>query len=330
MANSNTPAGKFSEINDGEMKEVSVGETKVLLARTGDRCHAVGANCTHYGAPLVDGALVGDRIICPWHHACFRASTGDLLEPPALDSLPNYPVEIRGDEIFIELPAEPTDRRTPALSRAVPDVDNRVVIIVGGGAAGFAAAQTLREDDFAGRIVMVTREDRTPYDRPNLSKDYLQGHAEPEWMPLRPDEFFEEHDIELLRGREATALDTSAKELKLNDGSTLGYDSLLLAMGGAPRRLNLANSNLANIHVLRSFDDADAIVAATEGANNVVIVGASFIGMEAASSLKQRGLAVTVVAPDAVPFGKTLGPEIGKMLQSLHEYNGVKFRLGAH
>jgi NADPH-dependent 2,4-dienoyl-CoA reductase/sulfur reductase-like enzyme/nitrite reductase/ring-hydroxylating ferredoxin subunit len=330
MANLQTLAAKLSEIGDGEMKEVSAGETKVLLVRVGDNCHAVGANCTHYGAPLVDGALVGDRIICPWHHACFRASTGALLEPPALDALPSYPVEIRGDDIFIEMPAEPTDRRTPEMTKADTNADKRVFVIIGGGAAGYAAAQTLREDDFSGRILMVTREDRTPYDRPNLSKDYLQGHAEPEWMPLRSDEFFEEHNIELLRGREATALDTAAKELKLDDGSTLGYDSLLLAPGGAPRRLSLPKSDLANIFVLRSFDDADAIAAAAESAKNAVIIGASFIGMEAASSLKQRGLSVTVVAPDRVPFEKTLGPEIGKMLQSLHEYNGVKFRLGGH
>ena len=319
--------GRFSEINDGEMREIEAGGIKVLLARVRGKCYAVGATCTHYGAPLAEGALVGDRIVCPWHHACFDVATGDLLEPPALDALPNYQVEIRDDEILVELPDEPTDRRTPDMTPQDLRADGRVFVIVGGGASGLAAAQTLREDGFAGRVVMVTREDRTPYDRPNLSKDYLQGHAEPEWMPLRPDDFFEQHDIEVLYGKEAASIDIGARLVAFKDGTDIRYDSLLLATGCEPRGLGVPNSNLENIFVLRSFADADAIIAALDGATRAVVIGASFIGMEAAASLAQRGLAVTVAAPDHVPFEKTLGPEIGRMIQRLHENNGVKFRL---
>src|SRR4051812_21067451 len=170
-----TPAAKLSEIPVGAMKEVSAGETKVLLARVGDTCHAVGAHCTHYGAPLVEGALVGERIICPWHHACFNARNGRMEEPPALDSLPTFPVRVVGDDIFIDVPADSPDRCAPSMAAADLEKDTRVFVIIGGGAAGYIAAQTLRAEGFAGRLVMITSEERTPYDRPNLSKDYLHG-----------------------------------------------------------------------------------------------------------------------------------------------------------
>lgn len=321
---------KLSEIKSGEMKEVESDGTKILLARVGDKCYAVGASCTHYGAPLVEGALVEERIVCPWHHACFHAATGDLLEPPALDALPNYPVKIEGDDIFVELPDEPEDRRTPEMSRLKTEADNRVFVILGGGAAGYTAAQTLRGVGFKGRVVMITRETHLPYDRPNLSKDYLQGHAEPEWMPLRAEEFFDEHDIEILREKEVVNVEVAAKTIAFKDGKNLRYDNLLVATGGTPRKLDLPNSDLKNIFVLRSFDDADWIIEAARGAKSAVVIGASFIGMEAAFSLRERGIfSVTVVAPDKVPFEKTLGFEIGEMFQKLHEYNGVKFRLGA-
>jgi len=310
------------------MKEVSVGGTAVLLARVGDECFAVGAHCTHYGAPLVDGALVGDRIICPWHHACFDARNGDMHEPPAFDSLANYKVTIDGDEILVDLDGQTADRKEPKMTDADPSVDTRVFAIIGGGAAGYMAAQTLREDGFQGRVVIVTREDRGPYDRPNLSKDYLQGNAEPAWMPLRSDDFFDEHGIEILTDKEVKRVHAGEKKIEFSDGEILDYESVLMATGGVARTLKIPGSDLQNIFNLRSFDSADLIVAAAEKAKNTVIIGASFIGMEAAASIRQRGLPVTVIAPDAVPFEKILGTEIGWMLRKLHEQHGVKFRLG--
>ena len=173
---------KLSEIKNGEMKEVQAGETPVLLVRLDDKCYALGAHCTHYHAPLAEGYLSGDRIVCPWHHACFNGRTGDLEEPPALDSLPNFPVRISGDNIFVDFPAAPDDRREPDMVKPDVAADRRTFVIIGGGGAGYSAAQTLREDGFQGRVVMVTPENHLPYDRPNLSKDYLQGSAEPERM----------------------------------------------------------------------------------------------------------------------------------------------------
>jgi apoptosis-inducing factor 3 len=321
------PVAMLSELKAGEMKQVNAGGTDVLLARVGDECFAVGAHCTHYGAPLVDGFLSGERIVCPWHHACFNVKTGGLAEPPAFDALPRFDVRIAAEQIFIVLPEDATDRRVPEMTKRSAG-DGRQFVILGGGAAGFMAAQTLREEGFEGRVILITRENRPPYDRPNLSKDYLQGHAEPEWTPLRSDDFFAEHDIEVWGEKVAEKVDASAKLITFDDGATLEYDALLIATGGEPRKLPFQTDEQENVFVLRSFADSDAIVAAAEKGKQVVVIGASFIGMEAASSLKARGCEVTVVAPDETPFLKILGKEIGKLYQRTHESNGVKFRLG--
>ena len=321
-------AARLSEIGNGEMKEVKVGETPVLLARVDDKCYAVGAYCTHYGAPLVEGALVGDKIICPWHHACFNARNGDLEEPPALDSLANYGVRIEGDEIFVDIADPAVDRRTPEMVEAKSEEDSRVFVIIGGGAAGYMGAQTLREDGFKGRIVMITQEAHAPYDRPNLSKDYLHGHAEPEWIPLRGEEFYKHHDIEILSEKEVANVDVKQRLVSFTDGETCRYDQLLVATGGIPRRLNIPGADLRNIFVLRSFENADEIISAAAGAKRAIVIGAGFIGMEAAFSLKKLGLDVTVIAPDQVPFQKVLGAEIGQLFLREHEEHGVHFMLG--
>jgi len=317
-----------SDLSDGEMKEVSAGGTRILLARVGGEFHAVGATCTHYGAPLAEGALCGTRVVCPWHHACFDVTTGALEEPPALDSLPRYEVRVENGRVLARVPEAAEDRVPPRMSRRDPS-DTRLFVILGAGAAGYAAAQTLREDGFRGRIALVTREDRAPYDRPNISKDYLQGHAEPEWMPLRPEEFYGEHDIGLLCGHEVTRVDADAKTITFHSGDTLKYDALLVATGGSPRRLNIPGSDLRNVCLLRGFSDADYVIETAGRSKRCVVVGASFIGMEAAASLRQRGLDVTVVAPSREPFEATLGPEVGALFRRVHEERGVKFKLGA-
>ncbi|HEX8685710.1 MAG TPA: FAD-dependent oxidoreductase, partial [Pyrinomonadaceae bacterium] len=322
------PLADTSDLNDGEMKEVTADGTRILLARVGGEFHAVGATCPHYGAPLAEGALCGKRVVCPWHHACFDVTTGGLEEPPALDSLPRYEVRVEDGRVLARLPAAGADRVPPRMSRRDPS-DARLFVILGAGAAGYAAAQTLREDGFRGRVALVTREDRAPYDRPNLSKDYLQGHAEPEWMPLRPDEFYREHDIELLCGREVTRVDAAAKTVTFYSGDVLEYDALLVATGGTPRRLNIPGSDLKNICLLRGFSDADSVIETARRAERVVVVGSSFIGMEVAASLRARGLDVTVVAPSGEPFESVLGREVGALFRRVHEEQGVKFKLGS-
>ncbi|HVI69994.1 MAG TPA: Rieske 2Fe-2S domain-containing protein, partial [Pyrinomonadaceae bacterium] len=153
-----------SDIQEGAMKEFSVDETRILVARVRDRFHAVSATCPHYGAPLVEGALCGTRLVCPWHHAVFNVVSGDLEEPPALDGLVSYDTRVEGERVIVSVPDETPDRRTAPMAVHEPVADSRQFVIIGGGAAGYAAAQTLREEGFRGNVVMITREDRAPYD----------------------------------------------------------------------------------------------------------------------------------------------------------------------
>ena len=328
MAFKEVSLASTSDLRDGEMKEISVDETKILLARVGDNFHAVSATCPHYGGPLAEGALCGTRVVCPWHHAAFNVVNGNLEDPPALDSLVSFQLRVEGERILVSLPEEAEDRRTPDMVQRDTSIDSRQFVIIGAGAAGYAAAQTLREEGFRGSVVMITREDRAPYDRPNLSKDYLHGHAEPEWMPLRGEDFFNEHDITLLLNRDVTSVDARTKTITFDSGETMDYDALLVATGGAPVRLNMSGSDLKNVCVLRSFADADSIIETAKHSRRVVVVGASFIGMEAAYSLRERGLEVTVVAPSQEPFELTLGANVGALFRREHESHGIRFKLG--
>ena len=318
---------KTSELADGEMKQVSANGAEILLSCVGGNFHAVSAHCTHYGAPLVEGVLSGERVVCPWHHACFNVRTGDLEEPPAFDALQRYEVKIENEQVIVRVPDGASDRTTPWMTKR-DRKDERVFVIAGGGAAGYSAAQTLREDGFTGRLLLITRENHLPYDRPNLSKEYLQGNAEPAWLPLRSEEFFAEHDIEVIQGKEIERIEVAKKEITFGDGGMISCDALLVATGGEPRKLPFQLESQENVFLLRSYDDSDAIIAAAAKGKHAVVIGASFIGMEVASSLTARGCEVTVVAPDDVPFEKILGAEIGRLFQNVHEEQGVKFKLG--
>lgn len=318
-----------SDLKSGEMKEITAGETPILLVRVDDQFHAVSAKCPHYGGTLAEGALCGTKVICPLHHAIFDVVNGELEEPPALDALVSYEVRVEGERVLVRVPEEASDRRAVQMAQSDRVADPRQFVILGAGAAGYAAAQTLREEGFRGQIVMITRDDRAPYDRPNLSKDYLHGHADPEWMPLRADEFFREHDIQLVLNREVTRVDARSKTIVFEGGEAMDYDELLVATGGAPVRLNIPGSDLKNVCVLRSFADADSIIETASRSRRAIVVGASFIGMEAAYSLRERGLDVTVVAPSAEPFEVTLGREVGAVFRREHERHGVRFKLGS-
>lgn len=317
---------KVNDLQDGEMRQVSVGETDVLLTRVDGSFHAVGAHCSHYQAPLVDGVLSGNHVVCPWHNACFNIMTGEQQEPPGLDSLPCYQVKIEGENVIVSVP-ETSGLRTPPMAQYNPDVDGRTFVILGAGAAGAHAAETLRKAGYQGRIVMVTREDRLPYDRTWLSKDYFISKVSRDQMPLRSAQFYQEHNIKVLLNKQAVRVDAAAKTITFQDGDSLSYEALLLATGGKPRQLSVPGADLQNVFTLRSFADTEQILAAAEQASQVVVVGSSFIGMEAASGLTQRGLKVTVVSPESLPFKKILGEEIGRVFQQVHEANGVSFRL---
>jgi len=319
---------KVSDLKNGETKKIEIDDHEILLARIDGKYYAVSGACPHYGASLAEGVLSGERLYCPWHHACFHAKTGELHEPPARDALSKFEVKIDGENVILKLPQKIKPNQIPEMAKHNPQADERTFVILGAGAAGNMAAQTLREDGFQGRIIMITSENRLPYDRPNLSKSYLKGEAEPEWMPLRSKKFYDAHDIEIMLQKKVTRVTPSSKSLSFEDGISVQYDKLLLAPGAIPRRLNVPGADLKNIVTLRSWDDADTIMKAAENVGQIVVVGASFIGMEVADSLIKKDLLVTVIAPESVPFETVFGKEIGSMFQQLHIENGVDFRLG--
>jgi len=320
---------KINDINEGEMKAFKINEElKILLIKNNGKISALGANCTHYGAPLEEGVLCGEVIICPWHHACFNAETGNLVEPPARDSLPSYQVKIDGENIIVNVPEPIKQSHIPYMTKEDVGKDKRSYVIIGGGAAGNAAAQALREADYAGKIIMITQENRVPYDRPNLSKDYLQGEAQPEWMPLRSDDFYKEYGIEIKFYSKVESIDFSTKVVLLESGERVKYDKLLLAKGGIPRKLEIEGSELKNIFYLRSFDDTDKIIVASENAKSIAVIGASFIAMETAFSLhERRKVPITIIGMEKVPFEKVFGKEIGMFFQTKHEAHGINFKL---
>ncbi|MBV9747368.1 MAG: FAD-dependent oxidoreductase, partial [Acetobacteraceae bacterium] len=307
-------------IADGTMLAGHARGEPALLTRRGNELFAIGSTCTHYQGPLADGLLVGDTVRCPWHHACFSLRTGEAVRAPALDPVPCWRVEQRDGVAYVREKLEPP---RPA-SRAMPGA----VLIVGGGAAGNAAAEMLRRKGYAGRITMLSADEALPCDRPKLSKDYLAGQSDDAAIPLRSPDFYREHDIDLRLGAHVASLDTAARQVQLEDRSRHGYDALLLATGAEPVQLDVPGAHLAHVHTLRSPADSRAIVAAAESARRAVVIGSSFIGLEVASSLRARKVEVQVVTPETCPMERVLGAEVGAHIRSLHESHGVRFHLG--
>jgi apoptosis-inducing factor 3 len=321
----------LTQVPDGGMLAGHAHGKPVLLARQGDELFAVGAVCTHYGGPLAEGLLVGQSVRCPWHHACFDLRTGEAARAPALKPLARWALERRDGTVFVTGEAE-APGRAPATpgggpARAASRTPSSVVI-VGAGAAGDAAADMLRREGYAGPITLIGADDSAPYDRPNLSKDYLAGTAPEEWIPLRDASYYAEKGIDLVLGRRVTAIDVPGKRVVLDDGSARGFGALLLATGATPVHLPTPLYGGSRVHYLRTLADSRAIVAASDGARRAVVLGASFIGLEVAASLRARGLEVHVVAPEHRPLEKVLGPQLGDFIRDLHEGHGVTFHMG--
>lgn len=312
----------IAELRDGSTVFGRVGDQPVLLSRRGTSYFAVGGSCTHYGGRLADGLIEGDHAHCPLHHACFNLRTGEALTAPAFDALPRWRVDQEGEMLFVR-------EKLPLEVRSALDttMHPKRIVIVGGGAAGFAAAEMLRRRGFAGTLTMLSADHAPPCDRPNLSKDYLAGTAPEDWIPLKGDDFYRDLKIDLRLGQEALGLDRRRKEVILDDGR-IPYDALLLATGATPVRPIDEGFHLPNTFVLRTLADARAIIAATKGARSAVVLGASFVGLEVAASLRERGLEVHVIAPEAVPLQRVFGVEVGAFVRAIHEDHGVKFHLG--
>ncbi len=318
----------LSEIPLGGMLLGHCAGEPVLLTREGDEVHAVSATCTHYGGPLAEGVLEDGVVRCPWHHACFSVRTGEALRAPALSPVACWRVERSGDRVLVREKVERDALAATYPARLPATGAERRMVIVGAGAAGAAAAEMLRRCGFGGPVTVVDGEPDSPYDRPNLSKDFLAGTAPAEWIPLRPAGFYERHGVTLVRGR-ATSLDVSGRTLEVEGHGTLPFDALLLATGAEPVRLPLPGGDLPHVHYLRSLADSQRIAVASTagGTSRAVVIGGSFIGLEVAASLRARGLAVHVVAPEALPLERVLGRALGTFIKSLHEEKGVEFHL---
>ncbi|HEY5376352.1 MAG TPA: FAD-dependent oxidoreductase [Polyangiaceae bacterium] len=306
---------------EGQMLVGHADGEAVLIARSSSKVFAIGAHCTHYGAPLADGLLVGDTVRCPYHHACFSLESGAATRAPARDSVACFEVLERAGKLYV------LGKRTVREPAKISAPES--IVIVGAGAAGNSAAEKLRREGYAGKITLIGAEDSLPVDRPNLSKDYLAGTAPEEWIPLRTAEFYQEQNIELLLKTRALSIEPSSKTVQLSNGSKLRYGALLLATGASAVRPTLPGSDLSHVCTLRTLTDSQRIIAKSVGAKRAVLIGAGFIGLEVAAALRARGLEVTVVAPETLPLGRVLGEALGRGVQSLHEAHGVHFRLGA-
>jgi apoptosis-inducing factor 3 len=314
----------LSSLADGDMLVGHVGGEDILLARRGDEIFAVGAHCTHYHGPLAEGLLVDGTVRCPWHHARFDLSTGEAIGAPAFDALSCWEVEQRDGKIFVRRKKEASQKPRTRPGSPTPES----IVIVGGGAAGFAAAEMLRRQAYPGAITMLSNDAAPPVDRPNLSKDYLAGTASPDWVPLRPESFYSENAIDLRLNTTVEAIDLSGKAIALGGGERLRFDRLLLATGAEPVKLSIPGSDQPHVYTLRTFADSKAIIERAKDSRRAVVLGASFIGLEVAASLRTRNVEVHVVAPESRPMERILGPELGDLVRSLHEGHGVIFHLG--
>ena len=316
----------LSTLVDGAPLLGHAQDEPVILVRRGDALFAVGALCTHYGGPLAEGLLVDDTIRCPWHHACFSLRTGEALRAPALNPISCRHVEQRDGKVYVGDKIEPA----PAPSVQPADAANlpKAIVIVGGGAAGNAAAEMLRREHYAGKITLLSADDSLPCDRPNLSKNYLAGSAPEDWIPLRSTEFYREQRIDVKLNTRVTGIDTASRNVQLADGSRHPYDALLLATGADPVRLGIPGADLPHVHYLRTWSDSRALVAAATKARRAVVIGASFIGLEVTASLRARNIEVHVVGRETVLMEPILGAAAGVFIRKLHEEHGVTFHLG--
>jgi NADPH-dependent 2,4-dienoyl-CoA reductase/sulfur reductase-like enzyme/nitrite reductase/ring-hydroxylating ferredoxin subunit len=317
----------IDQIPDGALIQGKAGGEDAILVRWGEEFFAVGASCTHYGGPLAKGLVVGDELRCPLHHACFSLRTGQPLRPPAFDAIPCWRVERIGQSVFVreKLPAQIRKQAVTSAKSPQPPVS---VLIVGGGGTGLAAADKLRQEGYDGTVTIISADDFAPYDRPNLSKEYLAGSAPDDWLPLRPPDYYAARHIDLVLKSRAVSLDVRRKRVQVENGKTYEFGKLLLATGADPVELSIPGASNSQVYYLRTFADSRALVQKAASAKEVVIVGASYIGLEVAASLRARNIGVQIVGTEQEPLERVLGLELARFIRGLHEAHGVVFHLG--
>ncbi|XP_046442714.1 apoptosis-inducing factor 3-like isoform X2 [Daphnia pulex] len=313
------------DLKENEMKVFEAGEKQILVVKENGNVYAMGAKCTHFGAPLSSGIFCKGKVYCPWHGACFNSKTGDIEEFPALDPIPVYTVNVdpNTNEVKVKINNKTSNESTHKPLCKTSKDSNEVVLIIGSGAAGHSCAETLRQEGFTGRVIIVTKDEHLPYDRTKLSKAM---NLEAKLLSLRSNEYYSKGDIKFMFENSVEGVDVEAKSVLLSNGVILNYSSLVVATGGRPRPVPCPGTHLANVFLLRTPNDANRIhTIANNKEISVVIVGTSFIGMEVAAYLVDKAASVTVVGRSSTPFAHVFGSLIGRRLQQLHEEKGVKF-----
>mmetsp|Transcript_18743 Transcript_18743/g.28771 ORF Transcript_18743/g.28771 Transcript_18743/m.28771 type:complete len:493 (-) Transcript_18743:166-1644(-) len=308
------------------MMEVKVGagkQDKVLVAKFKGEVYAIGAYCSHFGAPLAKGVLFDDKVMCPYHAAGFSVKTGALEFAPGRDGVPSYPVTQKDGKYFVTVPKKMEKKQIAKMAKRDPENKTKMVII-GGGAAGLNCAETLRQSDFTGEIVVLSEEKALPYDRTLLSKQLAKGNAS-KWS-LRESGFLDSYDIDYHLGYKAVGIDKASQQVQLADGSTVSYDKLLIATGGRAFKPPTPGIDLDNVFLLRTSEDQANIKKAAANAKNIVVVGAGFIGSETVANLQKTysGKKNVHMVCDAVPMEKYFGYDVGAMFLHEHDKNGAK------
>ncbi|XP_028133712.2 apoptosis-inducing factor 3-like [Diabrotica virgifera virgifera] len=314
---------KVSDIQENELKTFPLKIGEVLLVKQNNVISALGSKCTHYGAPLVNGALGNGRIRCPWHGACFKLSTGDIEEFPGLDSLPCYQVTIEDENVKVRAKKSDliSNKRIKPMGGKLATTEESIVII-GGGPAAEACAETLRQEKFGGSITMICKENFVPYDRARLSKEM---GLDINTAVFRNEDFYRKYNIDILKDIDATKVDTNKKIVCLRNNTKVPYTKLFIATGNRPRRPCTSGCHLKNVIVLRTYEEAKETNAILSKDQEVVIIGSSFIAMEVAEYCRDKVKKISVVMRDDVPFKPVLGPMIGEAVMKLFKKNGVHF-----
>lgn len=316
-----------TDIGENEMKNFEMGGSKVLIVKQKGKISALGTKCSHYGALLSTGALGDGRIRCPWHGACFSIETGDIEDFPGQDSIPCYQVNI--EEGRVKVRAKKTDleanKRVKTMAQRVAS-DERTFVVVGGGPSGATCVEKLRQNGFTGRIVLICKEPTLPYDRIKLSKTM---DVTPEQLHLRSQQFFDDNHIETMLNVEATALDATSKEVTLNNGYKIKYDKVYIATGSTPRKAPIPGADLKNVVTLRNIADANYVNGILKEESHVVVLGVSFIGLEAAAFCVKKAAKVTLVGRDSVPLRASFGEEVGARIMKLFQEQKVEFAMNS-
>lgn len=315
-----------NDVGENEMKQYEMDEdSKILLVKQNGILSAIGTKCSHYGALLSTGALSEGRIRCPWHGACFNIRTGDIEDFPGQDSIPCYKVNVEQGKVRVRAKRSDLEanRRVKDMVKRDPNNDTTFVVI-GGGPSGGICVETLRQEGFTGRIILVCKENGLPYDRVKLSKAMDVGIKKIEY---RSNDFYEEYGIEAMTGVEATHVNSVNKTVTLNNGYIIKYDKIYVATGSKARKPNIPGTDLKNVVTVREFTDSAYINSIITPDMHVVCLGLSFIGLESAAYLVKKVAKVTVVGRDTIPLRHSFGPEVGERVMRMFEAEGIEFKM---